>query len=386
MKVENKILQKASSGVNMSPLLSSKGKSNRNYGIDFLRLISMFYVVMLHTLRQGGISYGLEEGTVEYIVNWVLQINAFCAVNIFAIISGYVSYSDKEKPVKYSNYFNMWFQVVFYGAIIGAVMNIINPDSVTKTDYIKMFFPVSNFLYWYFSAYTGLFFISPVINAGIRNTDEKNLKRIFVFLIFIFSVIEIITRKQKLDKGYSFAWLLIVYVLGAIIRKCNIGKKIKTHQAVTLIIIIDVVGLLWKFYGKEFSVVGYQINRDTFIEYTSPLILGAAIMHVIAFSKISFSEFSKKIIAYAAPCSFAVYLLNTQYYVWFFVLKGAFSEYAEKEWYIITLFVVAFSVAFVIGSVFVDRIRMLIFKIAGINNLSSVLEKGILKLFVKDKN
>ncbi len=381
----NQMLLDLSPQVNESALSVTKVKSGRNYGIDFLRLVSMFYVVVLHTLRQGGISNAVEVGSSEYIANWFLQISAFCAVNIFALISGYVSYSEKEKSVKFSNYFNLWFQVVFYGCIIGAIMNIINPDSVTKSDYIKMFFPVSNSLYWYFTAYTGLFFISPVINAGIRNTDEKTLKRIFVFLIVIFSVAEIITKKQKLDGGYSFAWLLILYTLGGIMRKCDIGKKMKTLWGFAVIIILNVAGLLWKLYGTEASVFGFKINQDTFILYTSPLVLGTAIMHVIAFSKISFSKAFTKIIAYAAPCSFAVYLINTQYYMWNYVLKGTFAGFAENKWYVMVMLVFGFSVAFVVGSVFIDRIRMLIFRLLRINKLSGMIEKGIQRMFAKDK-
>ena len=358
-------------------------RRGRNYGIDFLRLFSMFYVVVLHTLRQGGVSDALEVGSTGYAVNWFLQISAYCAVDIFAIISGYVSYSDKERPVKFSGYFNLWFQVVFYGCAIGLVMNVINTDWVTKTDFLKMFFPVSNSLYWYFTAYTGLFFVTPLINAGIRNTDEKILKRIFVFLVVIFSVVEIVTKKQKLDRGYTFAWLLILYIMGGIINKCNIGKRLKVYQGAVLIMLINIAGLLWKLYGTDFSFFGFKINRDTFILYTSPLILAAAVIHVITFSKIKFSKGLVKIIAYAAPFSFAVYLLNTQYYIWNFVLKGTFAAWADKEWYIMALAVVAFSVAFVTGAVLIDRIRMRLFRIAHVDKISLLLEKLLNRMFSK---
>lgn len=357
----------------------------RNYGIDFLRLLSMFYVVVLHTLRHGGVSDALEAGTAGYVANWFLQISAFCAVDIFALISGYVSYTDKEKPVKFSGYFNLWFQVVFYGCVTGAVMSIINPEWVTSSDYIKMFFPVSNSLYWYFTAYTGLFLIAPVINAGIRSTDEKTLKRLFVLIIVVFSVAEIVTKKQKLDRGYSFAWLLILYVLGGIIKKCNIGKSLKAYQGAVLILVLNLAGLIWKLYGTHFYLFCFPINPDTFILYTSPLIAGSAILYVIVFSKINFPKRFVKVISYAAPCAFAVYLLNAQYYIWTFVLKGAFVSLAHQNWFVTTLAVLGFAVLFVIGSVFIDRIRARLFKLIRINEASLFLEKVILKMFANKK-
>ena len=64
----------------------------RNYGIDALRLISMFMVVVLHVLGQGGVLKAAKNG--QYIISWLLEIIAYCAVNCYAIISGYVGYSD----------------------------------------------------------------------------------------------------------------------------------------------------------------------------------------------------------------------------------------------------------------------------------------------------
>ena len=77
-------------------------KSNRNYGIDLLRIVSMFFIIILHTLGQGGIVKNTISTTPQFRYAWALEIIAYCAVDIFALISGYVSYTDKEK--KHKNY------------------------------------------------------------------------------------------------------------------------------------------------------------------------------------------------------------------------------------------------------------------------------------------
>ena len=81
---------------------SNIGNDGRNYGIDALRLFSMFLIVIMHVLGQGGI---LNRATGHvYRVGWLFESFAYCAVNCFAIISGYVSYSEEEKPFRYSRY------------------------------------------------------------------------------------------------------------------------------------------------------------------------------------------------------------------------------------------------------------------------------------------
>ncbi len=352
----------------------------RNYGIDFLRLFSMFYVVLLHSLRHCGITNATTEGSAEYIACWFMQICAYGAVNIFALISGYVGYSEKERPLKYSSWFNLWFQVVFYGAVIGLILNEINTEWITADSYIRVFFPVTNYMYWYFTAYTGLFFITPFINAGIRGSSKKNLKILFVSVLVMFSLVEIVFNGQKFNNGYSFAWLFILYILGAIIKKCEIGKNIKVPVAFAGILILNVLCLLWKVYGTDVRIFTYTIKQGTFITYVSPFILGGAILHLIAFSKISFGRRFNKIIAFAAPCSFAVYLINTQFHLWNNVMKDLLVSFAQDSWYIIVIKTVAFALCFVVLAILIDRVRMVLFKALHIHKISEFLEKTINKI------
>ena len=70
---------------------TSPVKKERNAGIDLLRIVSMFFVVVLHSLGQGGILFNTAVGSSQYKVAWLLEIFAYGAVDIFALISGYVS-------------------------------------------------------------------------------------------------------------------------------------------------------------------------------------------------------------------------------------------------------------------------------------------------------
>ena len=52
----------------------------RNYGIDFLRMISMIMIVMLHSLGHGGILRSVSFLSVHYQIAWLLEVIAFGVV------------------------------------------------------------------------------------------------------------------------------------------------------------------------------------------------------------------------------------------------------------------------------------------------------------------
>ena len=118
-------------------------KEERNYGIDLLRIICMFFILVLHCVGIGGIIDNVIENSIQYKVVWFMTIFAYCAIDIFALISGYVSYSSKEKKINYSNYIILWLQVIFYGILVTGIFNIFYENIISKVDYLIVLFPVT---------------------------------------------------------------------------------------------------------------------------------------------------------------------------------------------------------------------------------------------------
>lgn len=72
-------------------------QTERNYGIDTLRLIAMLGIVILHVLSHGGGIRNTAEN--NYWISTLLRIIVFPAVNCYGIISGYVCYREDEKNI-----------------------------------------------------------------------------------------------------------------------------------------------------------------------------------------------------------------------------------------------------------------------------------------------
>ena len=71
---------------------------SHNYGIDLLRLVLMFMVCVLHVLGQGGVLDASSSFLIKNKIFWAMEILSYCAVDSFAIISGYMA---TNKPKKY---------------------------------------------------------------------------------------------------------------------------------------------------------------------------------------------------------------------------------------------------------------------------------------------
>lgn len=335
-------------------------KTERNYGIDLLRIIAMFFVVILHCLGQGGLLYNTDLNSMQYKFVWFIEIFAYCAVDIFALISGYVCYRNKEKKIDFSNYINLWLQVVFYGIFVTVIFNIFIPQIISINDYIIVLFPLTNKLYWYFSAYTVLFLIMPLLNKIIRYISEKYLKIIFFIIIIFVPLLDIIYKNSILANGYSASWIIILYILGASIKKYNIGKKIKYFQSLFFIGILYLITYLYKIYGLEISILNINLTKDLLISYTSPTVLLISILYLITFSKINLGTTLKNIAKFIAPSAFSIYLLNNQRLVWFHIMQNLFVNLSNQSLIKIFFYVIGFSVVFSYVAILTDKIRIII--------------------------
>lgn len=278
-------------------------KEERNYGIDALRCVAMFMIVLGHVLHHGGVKESVT-GT-QFAVVWAIQALVCCAVDVYAIISGYVGYDDGDKSYRYWKIIVLWLQVLIYSVLITVVIQCISGEISVK-EIVKACLPVTTTQYWYFSAYIGVFFAAPFVNKVVRNLSEKQAGIAFVFFsIFVgyISVAGVFYDPFIVQGGYSFLWLLIMYIMGAFLKKCRLIDKCCGWRA-TVIVILCIL-LSW---GGKMCVR----SQNIFITYTSFTTILEALMLVVLFANIRIKSggLQCKIIEYLAPTSFGVYLIH----------------------------------------------------------------------------
>jgi surface polysaccharide O-acyltransferase-like enzyme len=210
--------------------MGSEKKQNyteRNYGIDFLRIVAMIFITILHVLGKGGVRSNSIFPSTNYEVAWFLETLAICAVNCYALISGYVGCTSKYK---FSNIVYLYLQVIFYTIVITGVFALFKPETVEITDIKKAVFPFAYGTYWYFTAYFGMFFFIPCMNFFINTAPKALAGKTVLAIIILFSILPVLFSNDmfKISDGYSMYWLSMMYIIGAYIKKYELNSKVKT--------------------------------------------------------------------------------------------------------------------------------------------------------------
>ena len=292
-------------------------KAPRNYGIDALRIVSMFMVVILHIQYHGGI---LDSAMfTNHKIVWFFETACFCAVNCYALISGYVGVFSKYKV---SNFLYIWCQVALYSITFTLIFKHLYPDSIEKITLISAFFPVASQTYWYFSAYAVLFLFMPILNIALKNLTKNQIKFFLVCVLVFASAVHSITNHLwgdffLVNRGYSAWWLIILYLLGGYIRKYGLFNNIKSKRPLIFLLfycLTVILGFGSKFVLHKYPLVILEktVVDTTFVHYQSITVVAGAVFLVLAFEKIEFNRFFIKIISFFAPLSFGVFLIHEQ--------------------------------------------------------------------------
>ena len=337
----------------------------RNYGIELLRLLSMFYVVLLHTLGHGGILDAAKKvGGGTYNITWFVEVWAYCAVDIFALISGFIGYESKKKDIKLYKLLVLWVTVLCYSVLGVLVCRAFGTKPIGLRELVKSCFPLTNGLYWYFNAYVGAFLFFPLINIALEKISDKMVTKLMVLLGIVIPVFEILTKQYKLMNGYSPIWLIILYLVGASANKLELQKKISKKLFVIVAAISIIVTWLWKIYGIKYKsdICEITISKDSLVSYLSPTILIVSLCYLLLFSQLKIDNRIMQKIAYiGGGSSFAIYLLNDNRFIRAGFLKDSFVGWAADNPMVILVKLLGFAVVFCIAAIIIDRIRICIF-------------------------
>ena len=343
----------------------------RNYGVDFLRIISMIFVVMLHVLKRGGILGSLPVLSVKYEIAWFMEIACYCAINCYALISGYVGVNSK---FKYTNIVNLWLQVIFYSVGFALIAMPILPQKVLLSNVIEGFMPVSNNSYWYFTAYFCIFFFMPIFNKLLSILNKKQMVATGITIVLLFSVLPTFAKTDIfcLNSGYSAIWLALLYILGGIIRKTDILCKIKPLASFGIYLLCVLITWTEKLV---IDCIGW--GRVHGLQYISPTILFSAIMLLNAFSQLKIKKIPAKIISLLAPHTFGVYLAHVQRQVWSFLMVDAFVGITQCNVFLMVLLIFIAVLGIYLIATAIDAVRALLFRLLHIKRLLGFIESKI---------
>lgn len=289
-----------------------KMKSQKNVGIELLRIVLMLMVLMLHYCGKGGfLSGGVLTNTVTEIA-WLIRAFSMVAVNCFVLITGYFSI---KSVCNYKKVFKIWREVIFYCISIFLIFKIFTNTNISIKQSLIYFFPIMLKTYWFISCYVVLYLFAPYLNACLNNIDKQAFKRLIIILLFINCASSILTgiNMTSIDatKGYGILWFVTLYCIAAYIRLYG-REQYSTASCFIKYVIISLIIycsrlVLWKVAG--ICNLENKINYDVFYYYNSITIAFSSIYLFLFFKNLNIKH-CKNIILKIAPLTLAVYIIH----------------------------------------------------------------------------
>ena len=193
----------------------------RNTGINLFKLFSMFMIALLHVLGMGGIT-GAAAGTSSYYPVYLMQNAAFCAVNCYALISGYLMLGKKIKPSRITE---LWFEIFFYSVGLSAIMISIYREFFSAQNIVYALTPIVSNQYWYMTAYFLMYLFIPMMNKFAEAADKKSFTAVIAVILLLTTGSFIIGKDGfKFSEGYSPIWLMVMYLA-----LCGLVRNLPFH-------------------------------------------------------------------------------------------------------------------------------------------------------------
>lgn len=212
-----------------------KRKSN----IELMRIICIILVIMHHYSVHGAWGDSLTGGN-KVLVRF-LEIGGKFAINCFVLITGYfgiASSTDIKKKVM-----RLCADRWFYSCAISVLMVVLGMATVNRAYVLRAIFPVLTCRHNYITTFIMLYLFIPFINKFVNGLTKEEMKKFLALVVVLFSVIPTIMPLTGLytNNVYSYlAWMVVLYCIGAYVRKYVQGgaKKWRNISCVCFITIL----------------------------------------------------------------------------------------------------------------------------------------------------
>lgn len=319
----------------------------RYIGIECCRIIAMLMICNLHVLGIGGVldKVGNQKDIYYFLAN-ILEAFSYPAVNIFILISGYVGLYSQFSYKKMSKF---WLQIIFYTISITLTFAVFSKLSVTPTEWFYALTPISNGQYWYMSCYFGLMLIAPLLNQAILTMKKELLLPIITGGFIYFSIIPTIFKQDSLGiwRGYSVLWMILLYIVGAIIRKFKYESYFQSWKVILGILLLT-----------SLTFVLYFFNYEQWRSYSSPTVTFQGILiFLLCLSIKNIPPSLEKIVLLLSPLTLGVYLFHVHPLIFRRIIPTIHTLVEEQEFSVFVIIILVMTLVLFFSGAIIEYFR-----------------------------
>lgn len=350
----------------------------RTIGLDVAKILAMFMVFVIHNLGQGGVLQSVERTTPSFYLLWYLENIGIVGVNVFALISGYISV---VKKINYYRVFYVMVQATFWATLIMIGLCALGQSYSLKT-ILSNVLPIISGRYWYINSYIGMMLLAPFLNHGLQELSRNSLSKLVMILLIMACSIGFIGNFTLLG-GYSVIWLVIMYIVGGYFRLYNPMKNYKNFGV--YFFVCPIISLLLEFLSKFLNI---QIH--IFTDYTSPIVFCQSLLLFELMRRIKVNMKYSEMIKKVSSLTLGAYLINCSELYNF--LGGKLVWVLDYNFIIQFLLVLILSIAMYIIALIMENMRVLLFRVTktdeAINQVYSVVVRKfncLTNILIKEK-
>ena len=345
--------------------------NSRDHGLDIVRIASMISIVILHIIGAGGVltsCYDQGYTTKYWLVFW-LQILAYTSVDVFGLLSGFLGVFKRRSSS--FRIIELVCIVIFYSTCITAVFGIVFPQTIVDAKVLlRSIFPIITSNYWYITCYIPIGLLQPYINKMLLGISENQHKRLVILIMLFFGFLQsaAIYDLFAFKEGYSFIWLLCLYIVGAYIRRVDLLKHVAGIRYKSFLVVV--VGSLVLLGGN--IVVSSIIHKQMhyFVSYISPIIMIMSMCIIFIFRDVKLDEnrYSNIIVAISLV-TFDVYMIHCHKLIFDNYIRDCFIWIAESSIFMILVYICSLALCIFAFAAGIGLLRYFIFRVFRIDSL-----------------
>lgn len=286
--------------------MGDRAKKERQSGIELLRLLAGFAVMILHlNYTPGGAGLMTTASGVNKAFLLGLEAACLCAVNVFILISGW--FSSQAKRIGVRKLALLLAETIACQLLLAVAAGFIDRSWSVRAVLMALL-PVNYFVILYLA----LMLLSPFINRLLEGLDTRAFTCLVCLTAGLFSLaailVDVLEEVSGMPlvglnpvgissmNGYSIVQFVMMYVLGAYMRRVDWPSKCKSPLIAALLVGVVALLMLWDRYLP-----------GTSRSYCNPLVIAEACLVFALFARM---KFRSRIVNSLAPASFICFLLQ----------------------------------------------------------------------------
>lgn len=300
-------------------------KKSRLSGIELLKLIAMFMIVISHSgpyygnvCSESYVNLQMATTNIQNLLMVVFVYMGQIGNCLFLVCSTYFLLEQETVSWKKILYFLgdcLFFSVCFLAVFLAAGYHI--PSMMI----LKQFFPTTFEFNWFVGCYLLLYVIHPALNLVIRNLSRERLLLVDLGGFLLYSVVQMVAR-DSFYYNRLIGFILIYFLMAYSKRYMKNTCRDKRHNLIWLCLsVILILGMILTTNVLGLYVDIFCDRMLYFSIFVNPLMI---IMAFSAFYLFKEMQFRNDIISLCASVTLYIYVIHENY---------LFANYARPQYF-----------------------------------------------------